>query len=91
MRAATVVQVLQDLFYVLLHKTCDRSLTSDGCPDVGLVNVGHNIAVACGQWPRPEVSCRLDTGSRIPMSGGLAEVALLSCHCWHACYISSRF
>jgi len=32
MRAATVVQVLQDLFYVLLlfYFTCDRSLTPGG-------------------------------------------------------------
>ena len=31
MRAATVVQVLQDLFYVLLYVyfTCDRSFTAD--------------------------------------------------------------
>jgi len=46
MRAATVVQVLQDLFYVLLHVyfTCDRSFSAGlrrQSGELSVINVGR--------------------------------------------------
>ena len=34
MRAATVVQVLQDLFYCMFYFICDRSLTRGGSNNI---------------------------------------------------------
>jgi len=47
MRAATVVQVLQDLFYCMFYFTCNRSLNSrDDVKDVGPWNRCRDLALA---------------------------------------------